>query len=78
MAIRNIRYICEKHLANMYDLEVIDIYQHPQEAARAQIIAAPTLIKLSPEPMRRAIGDLSNEVKVLAALDLPDNATCES
>lgn len=72
-AIRNIRHICEKHLGGKYDLEVIDIYQHPEAATRAQIIAAPTLIKLSPEPLRRAIGDLSNEEKVLYALNLPSN-----
>ena len=74
LAIRNIQYICEKHLSGKYDLEVIDIYQHPEAATQAQIIAAPTLIKLSPEPVRRAIGDLSNEVKVLYALNIPNIA----
>jgi circadian clock protein KaiB len=78
LAIRNIQHICGKHLADRVDLEVIDIYQHPQEAARAQIIAAPTLIKMSPEPIRRAIGDLSNEVRVMAALDLVSNVTSGS
>jgi circadian clock protein KaiB len=73
LAIRNIQHICEKHLGGKYDLEVIDIYQYPEAATQAQIIAAPTLIKLSPEPVRRAIGDLSNEVKVLYALGIPDN-----
>jgi circadian clock protein KaiB len=71
LAVKNIRNICERHLAGLYDLEVIDIYQHPEAAAGAQIIAAPTLIKLSPEPARRAIGDLSNEDKVLSTLSLP-------
>jgi circadian clock protein KaiB len=71
LAVKNIRSICERHLAGHYDLEVIDIYQHPEAAAGAQIIAAPTLIKLSPEPARRAIGDLSNENKVLSTLSLP-------
>jgi circadian clock protein KaiB len=73
IAIRNIQRICEKHLGGRYDLEVIDIYQHPEAATQAQIIAAPTLIKLSPEPLRRAIGDLSNEEKVLYALNLPSH-----
>ncbi|MDB5777060.1 MAG: thiol-disulfide isomerase [Herbaspirillum sp.] len=73
LAIKNLQRICEKHLAGMYDLEVIDIYQYPEAAAHAQIIAAPTLIKLSPAPLRRAIGDLSNEDKVLFALNLPAN-----
>jgi circadian clock protein KaiB len=71
LAVKNIRNICERHLAGLYDLEVIDIYQHPEAAAGAQIIAAPTLIKLTPEPARRAIGDLSNENKVLSTLSLP-------
>jgi circadian clock protein KaiB len=71
LAVKNIRNICERHLTGLYDLEVIDIYQHPEAAAGAQIIAAPTLIKLTPEPSRRAIGDLSNEHKVLTTLSLP-------
>lgn len=71
LAVKNIRNICERHLAGLYDLEVIDIYQHPEAAAGAQIIAAPTLVKLSPEPCRRAIGDLSDEDKVLSTLSLP-------
>jgi circadian clock protein KaiB len=70
LAIKNIRRICEKYLSGRCDLEVIDIYQHPEAAAQAQIIAAPTLIKVSPEPRRRAIGDLSSESKVLFALSL--------
>jgi circadian clock protein KaiB len=69
-AVRNIRRVCEKYLAGQYDLEVIDIYQNPETAAQAQIIAAPTLIKLLPEPRRRAIGDLSNVEKVLFTLNL--------
>jgi circadian clock protein KaiB len=73
LAIKNLRHICEKYLAGMYDLEVIDIYQYPEVAAQAQIIAAPTLIKLSPAPLRRAIGDLSNEDKVLFTLNLSAN-----
>jgi circadian clock protein KaiB len=71
LAVKNIRNICERHLAGLYDLEVIDIYQHPHAAAVAQIIAAPTLVKLTPQPARRAIGDLSNEHKVLSTLGLP-------
>ncbi len=71
LAVKNIRNICERHLAGLYDLEVVDIYQHPEAAAGAQIIAAPTLIKLAPGPARRAIGDLSNEQKVLSTLSLP-------
>jgi circadian clock protein KaiB len=70
LAIRNIQHICRKYLDGRYDLEVIDIYQKPQEAINAQIIAAPTLIKFSPDPVRRAVGDMSNEAKVLSALNI--------
>lgn len=76
-AIKNIRRICERYLAGNYDLEVIDIYQHPESAATAQIIAAPTLVKLSPQPTRRAIGDLSDEARLLAALNLVDDAATD-
>ncbi len=54
----------------MYDLEIIDIYKHPELASGEQIIAAPTLIKSLPHPLRKLIGDLSNEDKVLMGLDL--------
>jgi len=69
-AIANIKAICEEHLEGRYDLEVIDIYQHPQLAADEQIIAAPTLVKQLPEPLRRFIGDLSDRERVLLGLDL--------
>ena len=77
LAVKNIRSICERHLPGVYDLEVIDIYQQPEAAAGAQIIAAPTLVKLGPGPVRRAIGDLSNEQKVLSTLSLPTSAVHE-
>jgi circadian clock protein KaiB len=69
-AIANIRALCEQHLPGRYDLEVIDIYQQPALAAREQIIAAPTLIKSSPAPTRRMIGDLSNPDKILLGLNI--------
>jgi circadian clock protein KaiB len=69
-AVATIKSICEEHLEGRYDLEVIDIYQHPQLAADEQIVAAPTLVKHLPEPLRRFIGDLSNEERVLLGLDL--------
>lgn len=75
LAIRNIQHICRKYLDGRYDLEVIDIYQRPQEAMNAQIIAAPTLIKFSPDPIRRIVGDMSNEEKVLSALNIIQMAT---
>jgi circadian clock protein KaiB len=69
-AIENIRQICEDHLKGHYDLEVIDIYQQPVLARGDQIIAAPTLIKKLPLPLRRFIGNLSDREKILLGLDL--------
>ena len=69
-AIANIRNICEEHLPNRYDLEVIDLYQQPHLAERDQIIAAPTLIKVLPSPVRRIIGDMSYTAQVLVGLDI--------
>ena len=70
LAVENIKRICEQHLKNRYDLEVIDIYQQPNLARDEQIVAVPTLIKRLPLPLRRLIGDLSNLKKVLVGLDL--------
>jgi circadian clock protein KaiB len=69
-AIANIHEICETHLQGRYQLEVIDIYQQPGLARGEQIIAAPTLIKLLPPPLRRVIGDLSKTERILVGLDL--------
>jgi len=69
-AINNIKNICEEHLQGRYELEVIDLYQQPQLAQGEQIIASPTLIKKLPLPLRRVIGDMSNEERVLVGLDL--------
>lgn len=69
-AIESTRRICEAHLHGRYELEVIDVAVRPQLAAGEQIIAAPTLIKVLPKPLRRLVGDLSNEDRVLIGLDL--------
>jgi circadian clock protein KaiB len=69
-AISNIRKICEQHLEGCYDLEVIDIGQHPALAEGEQIIAAPTLVKKWPLPLRRFIGDMSQTDRILLGLDL--------
>lgn len=69
-AIANVKKICEEHLKGRYELEVIDLYQQPQLAQGEQIIAAPTLIKKLPLPLRRIIGDMSNTERVLVGLDL--------
>jgi len=69
-AVDNLRAICDEYLAGRYDLEVIDIYQQPVLTKGEQIVAAPTLIKKLPLPMRRIIGDMSNRDGVLLGLDL--------
>lgn len=69
-AIENIKRLCEEHLQGRYDLEVIDVYQHPELAEDAQLLAAPTMIKELPLPLRRFVGDMSNEEKILVRLDL--------
>lgn len=69
-AIENITNICEENLKGRYDLQIIDIYQNPTLAAGEQIIAAPTLIKKLPLPLRRFIGNIANKEKILVGLDL--------
>lgn len=69
-AIRAVKEVCEEHLAERYDLEVIDIYQHPTLAKDEQIIAVPTLIKKLPAPLRMIIGSMADTEKVLVGLDL--------
>jgi circadian clock protein KaiB len=69
-AISNIRKICEEHLEGRYDLEVVDISQHPMLAEGEQIIATPTLIKKLPLPLRRFIGDMSQSERIVLGLDL--------
>ena len=73
-AILNINAICNEHLEGRYDLEIIDIHQKPTLAKDEQIVAAPTLIKRLPLPLRRIIGDLSNRQNVLFGLDLKRKA----
>jgi circadian clock protein KaiB len=69
-AVYNLKRFCEEHLADDYDLEIIDIYKNPDAARAEQIIAAPTLIKSLPAPLRRFVGDLSNTQKLLSGLDI--------
>ena len=69
-AIANVKKICEEYLQGRYELEVVDLYQQPQLAQGEQIIAAPTLIKKLPLPLRRIIGDMSTTERVLVGLDL--------
>ncbi len=69
-AVAAITTLCEQYLKGRYDLEVVDLYQQPDRADAAQIIAAPTLVKELPLPLRRLVGDLTNPDRVLIALNL--------
>jgi circadian clock protein KaiB len=69
-AIANLQRICETHLAGQYCIEVIDLTKTPQLAAGDQILAVPTLVRRLPEPIKKIIGDLSNEERVLVGLDI--------
>ena len=69
-SIINIRNFCERFLEGHYELEVVDIYQQPTAARDEQIIAAPTLVKSLPLPLRRLVGDFSDQDRVAAGLDL--------
>jgi circadian clock protein KaiB len=69
-AVSNLKKICEEHFPNDYDLEIIDIYENPSAAREEQIIAAPTLVKQLPKPLRKFVGDLSNTQKILVGLDI--------
>lgn len=69
-AIENIRKICAEHLEGRFQLEIIDIYQQPIFAKEGQIVAAPTLVKELPPPLRKFIGDMSNTERILLGLDV--------
>lgn len=69
-ALRNLETICERHLAGRYRIEVIDLLKHPLLARGDQIVALPTLVRRLPPPVKKIIGDLSDEERVLVGLDL--------
>ncbi|WP_230471085.1 circadian clock KaiB family protein [Hymenobacter jejuensis] len=69
-ALANLRKYCETYLKGRYKLEVIDLLQHPQLAEGDQILAIPTLVRKVPVPIRKIIGDLSNQERVLVGLDI--------
>ena len=70
MAFANLKEICETHLAGRYEIQVVDLLQHPQLAKGDQIVAVPTLLRELPEPITKIIGDLSDTEKVLVGLQL--------
>ena len=67
-AIQNLKELCEKHLEGQYEVEVVDIYQQPDLAKGQEIIAAPTLVKHFPLPLKKFIGDLSNTERILVEI----------
>ena len=69
-AIRNIRRICDEELKGRYELEVVDVYQQPELAKKEQVIAAPTLIRELPLPLRKLVGDMSDKQKVIVGLEI--------
>jgi circadian clock protein KaiB len=69
-ALTNLKRVCETHLAGRYQIEVVDLLVNPRLAAGDQILAVPTLVRKVPEPIRKIIGDLSNEERVLVGLDV--------
>jgi len=69
-AIANLKRICETHLVGRYSIEVIDLREAPHLAACDQILAIPTLVRRLPQPIKKIIGDLSNEERVLVGLDI--------
>jgi circadian clock protein KaiB len=77
-AIANVKKICDEHLEGRYELDVIDIYQQPKLTKGEQIIAAPTLIKKLPLPLRKLIGDMSDTEKFLVGIDLRPKRTVKA
>ncbi len=70
VALANLKRICEEHLKGQYSIELVDVLKNPRLARGDQILALPTLVRKLPEPMKKIIGDLSNEDRVLIGLDL--------
>jgi circadian clock protein KaiB len=69
-AFANLTRLCEKHLRARYQIEIVDLVAFPERAAADEIIAIPTLVRRLPAPVRKVIGDLSDEARVLAGLQL--------
>ncbi|MCJ2069659.1 circadian clock KaiB family protein [Methylobacterium sp. J-030] len=76
-AVESVRRICEAHFAGRYELEIVDIYQQPDLAARDGIVAAPILLKIAPQPERRVAGDLLDAERILRGLNIPSAAEAE-
>ncbi|MDQ3756524.1 MAG: circadian clock KaiB family protein [Actinomycetota bacterium] len=66
----NLRKLCEEHLAGRYEIEIVDLVDHPELAQADDVLAVPTLVRNSPPPTRKLTGDLSNTTRVLGQLGL--------
>jgi circadian clock protein KaiB len=73
-AVENIHKLCEEQLAGRYDLEIIDIYQQPHLARDAQVIAAPTLVKQLPSPLKKVIGDMGDPGRIMVVFGIVPSA----
>ena len=69
-AIKNLKKVCEEHLAGRYDIEIVDLLKNPRLAKDDQIVAIPTLVRKLPDPVRKIIGDLSDTERALVGLQL--------
>ena len=78
LAIANLKRVCDGELCGEYDLEIVDVLEHPDRAEEAKILATPTLIKRLPPPLRRVVGDLSDKDKLLIGLELHAARTSRS
>lgn len=73
-AVERVSRLCAQHLPGRYELDVIDIYLHPAMAEKGQVIAAPTLVRSHPTPVRQVVGDMTDERRLLRALGVPEIA----
>jgi circadian clock protein KaiB len=71
-AFANLKVLCDEHLHGRYQIEVIDLLEHPEQARGAQIVAIPTLVIKLPRAVRKIIGDLSDTDRVLVGLALQE------
>ena len=69
-AFANLKKLCKQHLGEQYQIEVVDLLEHPELAKRDEILAVPTLVRQLPPPVKKIIGDLSNTERVLVGLDI--------
>jgi circadian clock protein KaiB len=67
-AVENVKRICEQYFKGKYELEIVDVYQQPLIVLKEQLVALPMLIKSFPLPIKKWIGDMCDENKLIAGL----------